>query len=245
VVVTAEPGLVVDLDRPALVAAARDAGVVLEMVPMIGDFVPVGSPLFRVQGAPDGLDHEHVARLVVLGAERTHDDDPTYGFRKLVDIAERAIAQPFADPTTAIMVIDRLHDCLRRLATREFPTGRHSDGDGTVRLVERVQTWDGYVRLAFDELRLAGAVTPQVPRRMRAALLDLKAVTPRRRHPPLDRQLRLLDAGVHRSYEDDDDVVAALFADQQGIGSGTDLGSGRPTRTESAASAARLGASRP
>jgi hypothetical protein len=28
-----------------------------------------------------------------------------------------------------------------------------------VRLVERTLSWDGYVRLAFDEIRLAGAAT--------------------------------------------------------------------------------------
>ena len=35
-----------------------------------------------------------------------------------------------------------------------------------VRLVERTLSWDGYVRLAFDEIRLAGASSPQVTRRL-------------------------------------------------------------------------------
>lgn len=94
-------------------------------------------------------------------------------------------------------------------------------------------SWEGYVRLAFDELRLTGARSPQVPRRIRAALLDLKAVTPARRHLALDRQLRLLDAGVHRAYEDDDDLVAALVPDHQGIGSGADLPGPRPATVAS------------
>ena len=224
VVYSREAGLVIDLDRPALVAAARKAGVVLELVPMMGDFVPAHSPLFHVQGDPGRLDHDDVAGLVVLAAERTHDDDPTYGFRKLVDIAERGLAQPFSDPTTAIMVIDRLHDCLRQLALRVFPSGRHCDAAGDVRLTERTLGWAGYVRLAFDELRLAGAASPQVPRRIRAAILDIKTVAPPERHPPLDRQLELLDAGVHRAYADEADREAAAVPDQQGIGSGGDLG---------------------
>jgi uncharacterized membrane protein len=93
------------------------------------------------------------------------------------------------------MVIDRLHGCLRQLAPRAFPSG-HRDADGRLRLVERTMTWEGYVRLAFDELRIAGAVTPQVPRRIRAALADLKSVAPPHRKPPLGRQLRLLTSGV-------------------------------------------------
>ncbi len=223
VVVCPEPGIVVDLDRPALVDAAREAGCLLELVPMMGDFVPAGAPLFRIHGEPVRLDDGELAGLVVLGAERTHSDDPAYGFRKLVDIAERGIAQPFTDPTTAVMVIDRLHDSLRQLATRTFPTGRHRDADGALRLVERVMSWDGYVRLVFDELRLAGAGSPQIPRRLLAALRDLKSVAPPDRQPALDRQIDLLTAAVQERFDDGPDRYAALTPDQQGIGSGPDL----------------------
>lgn len=224
----------IDLDHPGLVAAARDADCMLEMVPMMGDFVPAGAPLFRVHGDPGRLAPERVAGLVVLAAERTHGDDPAYGFRKLVDIAERGLAQPFTDPTTTVMVIDRLQDCLRQLATRTFPSDRHRDADGDVRLTERTMSWEGYVRLAFDEIRLAGVASPQVSRRMRAALEDLKTIAPPERHPPLDRQLALLTAAVTRGYEDEDDLRAALTADQQGIGSGFDLDTARhPARSSS------------
>ncbi|WP_410594203.1 DUF2254 domain-containing protein [Amycolatopsis sp. lyj-23] len=205
VVVCPEPGIVVELDQAALVAAARTAGCVLELIPVMGDFVPAGAPLFRIHGQAARLDHARLAGLVVLAAERTHGDDPAYGFRKLVDIAERGIAQPFTDPTTAIMVIDRLHDSLRQLATRSFPTGRHEDEHGDVRLIERTLGWDGYVRLAFDELRLAGAASPQVPRRIFAALDDLKTVAPPERQPALDRQLDLLTAGVEHHFDDGPD----------------------------------------
>ncbi|GAA0937674.1 DUF2254 domain-containing protein [Kribbella koreensis] len=222
-VVSPEPGIVVQLDYPALVAAAQEADSVLELVPMMGDFVPAGAPLFRIHGHPVRLDREYLADLVVLAAERTHSDDPAYGFRKLVDIAERGIATPFNDPTTAVMVIDRLHDSLRQLATRTFPTGRHRDAAGDVRLIERVFSWEGYVRLVFDELRLAGAASPQIPRRLFAALTDLKTVAPLDRQPPLDRQIDLLTAAVKHQFDDGPDQDAALTPDQQGIGSGPDL----------------------
>ena len=95
---------------------------------------------------------------MLLGPERTHDDDPSYGIRKLVDIAERSIASsPFEDPSTTVMALHRLYDCLRILADRDIPPGRRCDADGQVRLTMRVLDWDGYVRLAFDEIRLAGA----------------------------------------------------------------------------------------
>ncbi|MEU0465255.1 DUF2254 domain-containing protein [Amycolatopsis sp. NPDC006131] len=193
VVASPEPGLVVDLDHPALVAAASEAGCALEMVPLMGDFVPADAPLFRVNGDPDRLDHTRVAGLVVLAAERTHGDDPAYGFRKLVDIAERGLAQPFTDPTTAVMVIDRLHDCLRHLATRDFPAGRNRDGGGEVRLIERTLDWDGYVRLAFDGASVrattsrrtpsAGTEIPPPGGAHRPTRHDRRAVRPLHDHP--------------------------------------------------------------
>src|SRR5919107_4470446 len=224
IVVKGEPGVVVMVDYEGLVAAARSAGCVLEMVPMMGDFVPVGAPLFRVlEGEPEGLDREEVVRCVTMGRERTHEGDPAFGFRKLVDIAERSIAQPFDDPTTAVQAIHRLHDCLRQLAPRPFPSGEHYDEEGQLRLVTRTLGWDGYVRLAFDELRQIGASSPQVSRRLHAALEDLKTVAPPERQPVLDRQLELLDGLVRQQFEDQRDVEASLAADQQGIGSGEDV----------------------
>jgi hypothetical protein len=92
-----------------------------------------------------------------------------------------------------------------------------------VRLVERTVSWDGYVRLAFDEIRLAGVEVPQVTRKLCAALADLKSVAPPDRQDPLDRQLRLLEAGVRRAHDDEEDVIAALTADTEGIGSGADV----------------------
>ena len=130
VVVAQKPGVVIRLDHEGLVTAARSAGCVLEMVPMMGDFVPTGAPLFRIHGEAERLDSEKIVRLVALGRERTHNFDPAFGFRKLVDIAERSVVQPFNDPTTAVQAIDRLHDCLRQLAPRPFPSGRHCDEGG-------------------------------------------------------------------------------------------------------------------
>jgi uncharacterized membrane protein len=233
VVPAREPGSVVRVDRAGLVAAARRADCVLELVPVVGDFVSGGAPLFRVHPGPrragdvagpaPRLRAEEIARLVLVGPERVHTEDASYGLRKLVDVAERSIAQPFNDPTTTLQALHRLHDLLRQLAARPLPPGEHLDEDGVVRLVERTLSWDGYVRLAFDEIRLAGAASPQVTRRLCAALQDLKSVAPPDRQAPLDRQLRLLTAAVHRAYEDEEDIAAALTPDAEGIGSGADV----------------------
>lgn len=224
VIVAPEPGVVVSIDVPGLVRAAETAGCSLRLIPAMGDFVCAGAPMLSIDSG-DGarLDRRQVAGLVSLDNERSYPDDPAYAFRQLVDIAERGVSEPFSDPTTTVQAIDRLHDALRQLAPRPIPTGEHHDGHGTLRLTTPALDWTGYVRLAFDELRIAGAGSPQVARRLRAALEDLLTVAPAPRRPELDRQLELLTLGVRRSFDSDRDVASALTADQQGIGSGHDL----------------------
>jgi uncharacterized membrane protein len=214
-------GVVVQIDRDALVEAARAADTSIELVPMMGDFVPTGAPLART-GRGVALE-DAVRRHVRLARERTHEHDPAFGIRKLVDIAERASSDPFDDPTTTVQAIDRLHECLRLLAGRRLPSGRYTDAAGAPRLLVRELQWPGYVRLAFDEVRLVAAQNPQTARRLRAALDDLLATAPEERRPPLERQLRLLEAAVTRNFDDDADADAAATPDAQGIGSGPDL----------------------
>jgi uncharacterized membrane protein len=135
----------------------------------------------------------------------------------LVDIAQRSLSDSNADPTTAVQAIDRLHDCLRQLASRPFPSGRHHDDRGELRLIVPTLAWDGYVRLAFDEIRQAGAESPQVRRRLKAALDDLLLLAPVDRRRSLEHQLQLL---VHprRSRES-----TSLVSDRAGIGAGEDV----------------------
>ncbi|MET0711116.1 MAG: DUF2254 domain-containing protein [Jiangellaceae bacterium] len=224
VILAHKPGVVVQIDVPGLVAAATDAGCTLRLVPAMGDFVCANAPLLLIDGNDHvRVDAPHIASLVVLGDERSYRDDPAYGFRQLVDIAERGVSDPFSDPTTTVQAVDRLHDALRQLATRTIPAGEHHDKLGTLRLVTPALDWTGYVRLAFDEIRIAGAGSPQVARRLRAALEDLQTVAPAPRQPELNRQLDLLTLDVQRSFDNDSDITNALTADQQGLGSGPDL----------------------
>jgi len=208
---------------------------------MMGDFVMRGSPLVRIHGDAGGLDARSIRSRVALDNERTHKGDPAYGFRKLVDVAQRALGTSSNDATSAVQVVNRLHDCLRQIADRPLASGVHRDQAGAVRLTVRTLTWDGYVRLAFDEIRLAGVAYPQVTRRMCAAIEDLKTLAPDHRQAPLDRQLRLLTAGVRRALDDEDDIRAALVPDAQGLGSGADVADGSPADAPPAVAARRIG----
>jgi uncharacterized membrane protein len=223
-------GVVCDVETDRLVELASAAGCTLVMEPPLGQFVPAGSVLFRVEGDRGRLDDEEVHDAVVLGLERTLERDVAYGFRMLVDIAVRSVSESaFLDPTTAVQAIDRLHDALRQIAGRPFPDGRHRDHQGVVRLRMPVMDWDAYVTLSFQELRLAGAVSPQVSRRMTAALEDLLAVAPPERQHVLRRELELLRSAVRDADLPGSDLEFDLRPDQQGIGvaAGTDTSTTR------------------
>jgi uncharacterized membrane protein len=212
------PGVLDSLDIAGLVERAQATGSMVEVVPAIGDFVPEGAPLFRAFGSPLRLDRDGVRGLVHLGRERTMEQDVPFGFRQLVDIAERALSPAVVDPTTAVQVIDQLHDLLRRLATRPFPSGGRRDAAGVLRVVLRSPTWESYVALAVDEIRHYGAGSIQVARRLRAMVEDVLAVAPTDRRPPLEQQIRLLDAMVERSFPDEEDRRDARTPDTHGLG---------------------------
>jgi uncharacterized membrane protein len=211
---SASAGVVTKIETDGLVAAAARENCVLELCARMGEFVPGDAPLLRVHGAePARL--ADTAKLVVLHDERTHDLDPAFGLRKLVDIAVRSASD---DPTTTVEALHRIHDSVRQLAWRPFPSGLHTDAAGELRLIVPVRDWEEFVRLAFEEIRLVGAAQPQIARSLRAVLEDLKTVAPEERQAALDEQRELLDAAVRREYDEDAVMRRARVADMQGLG---------------------------
>ena len=217
-------GVVTGIGSEQLVEEAQRAGCELELVPALGEFVPADAPLFRVHGEPVGLDEDRLREALVVKLEPTLDQDVSYGIRLLVDIAERSLADsPFQDPTTTVQAIDRLHDILRQLARRPFPDGRYRDDAGQVRLTVRSMTWEAYVLLATEEIRLAGAASPQVTRRLKAALVDLRSIAPPERVNVIDRQLERLATAVETAMDHERDAELALADDRKGIGAAATL----------------------
>ena len=218
-IVAPRSGVLIAVDRRRLVEIATAADCILHVVPAVGGFVPAGATLVRVEGGPGELDRDGALAALHSGLERTLDEDVAYGFRMLVDMGERSLSESaFLDPTTAVQCIDRLHDGLRQLANRRLPDGSLHDPAGHLRVTVPAMSWNAYVHLAFDELRLAGASSPQVSRRLVAALRDLLEVAPAERRPVLADQLRLLTSAIRHSDRDVADRDMALEPDSQGIG---------------------------
>jgi uncharacterized membrane protein len=217
------PGVIVAVDEEALLRFARDQGVTIEVLHMVGDFVPTGAPLarfWRTPATPAGreLPTQTISRAIQIGGERTMTQDAAFGFRQIVDIAERALSTGTNDPTTAVQALDELHDLLRRLATLDLPSPIQLADDGSPLLRLPRPDWPDYVALALDEIRQYGAGSIQIARRLRYLLLDIKAVAPRHRQEPLDHQIRLLDAAIAARYDSPDDRLSAAEPSPSGMG---------------------------
>lgn len=232
--ITAEaPGILVDVRVARLVEVASDGDFLVEVVPLVGDFVPTGADLLRVYGEPaDGDEDGGLRSGLEIAGERTLARDVAFGFRLLVDVAERSLSPALNDPTTAVQAIDGLHDFLRRIGTSRFPPTVHRDDSGNARVVLRERRWEDYVDLATDELRHYGRGSIQVARRLRAMLLDLAGTVDEERLAPLERQLRLLDAMVERDFPDREDRERARQPDPQGHGGRAPAGQERPIITQ-------------
>jgi uncharacterized membrane protein len=219
VVVAPRSGVLIGIDRDRLVELAVAGDSVLHVCPALGEFVPAGAPLVQIEGPTAAVNKVAVADALRSGLERTLDEDLAYGFRMLVDVAVRSLSEsPFSDPTTAVQSIDRLHDGLRQLAVRDLDDGEVRDERGDVRVTIPTMDWDAYVALAFDEVRLAGAESPQVTRRLVAAVEDLMLIAPSERQGALRAQRELLRDEIRGSSRDERDIEFALRPDRQGIG---------------------------
>ena len=116
------------------------------------------------------------------------------------------------------MALDQIHRLLRYIGARHLGSGMFHDGGGKLRLIVPAATWDDFVCLAVSEIRLFGAQTFQVPRRLRAMLEHLIEVLPAPRAPALRRELALLHSAVERAFPETEDRLLAETGDQQGLG---------------------------
>ncbi len=211
-------GIVLAVDLDGIVALARHANGMIEFVPHVGDFVAVDEPLFRLYGGAGAIDDRQLRGAVALGSERTIEQDPTFAFRILVDIAIKALSPAINDPTTAVLAIDQLHRLLRLVGLRQLRSEEICDEAGELRLVFRTPNWEDFVHLACTEIRHCGAGSVQIMRRMRSMLENLMQTLPQHRHAELRQQLELLDRTIEGHYAFAEDRTLASIPDPQGLG---------------------------
>jgi uncharacterized membrane protein len=220
VVASLRAGAVQAIDAQGLARFAREHGCLIVVRPAVGDFVPEGAALCDAFGGDvlDATAAERLRSMIVLGVERTIEQDPAFAIRVMVDIAIRALSPTVNDPTTAVQVLNHLGDTLRLLGATSVPAALEAADVASPGLVVRARRWEDVVELAFTEIRQYGGSSVQVVRRLRALLEDLRErVLPEHRQAVED-ELARLDATVAERWSNSVDLDLASTADGQGIG---------------------------
>ncbi len=211
--------LAVDLD--CLVREAQRVDGVIAFVPRVGDFVAIGEPLFLLYGGAAAIHETAERRLrgsIAFGPERTIEQDSTFAFRVIVDIAIKALSKAINDPTTAVLAIDQLHRLLRNVGERHLHDEQISDASGRLRVLFQTPNWVDFVQLACREIRLYGAENFQIARRLRAMIDNLVKALPESRRPALRQERDLLDRAIEKLYVLPEDLALARTPDSQGLG---------------------------
>jgi uncharacterized membrane protein len=218
-------GSIQAVDAAGLVRLAREHDCTIVLNHAVGDFVPAGAPLTQVYGSiiDSGRVERRLRGMIVLGVERTIEQDPAFALRVMVDIAIKALSPAVNDPTTAVQVINHLGDTLQTIGATEFLTNS-APLERQWRVVVPARGWEEYLSLGITEIREYGASSVQVVRRLRAVLTELHdAVRPEHR-AAVEDELARLDADVERKFGNASDLDRASQADRQGLGGVNGLG---------------------
>lgn len=211
-------GIILAANLQALGIAAARADVIIELAPQVGDFVAVDEPLFKLYGGTGEINEAELRTAIAFGSERTMEQDPTFAFRIVVDIALKALSAAINDPTTAVLAIDQLHRMLRSVGRRNLRTDEIRDASGKLRVIFRTPNWEDFIHLAFSEIRACGANNMQIVRRLRSMIENLAETLPSHRLGELRQQLSLLDREAKRLFRYPEELALASVADSQGLG---------------------------
>jgi uncharacterized membrane protein len=185
-VVTADrSGYVQRLDGRPMSALFGGPEITIRLDRLVGSFVLHGEALATVfpGSACDAAVEAAIRSAYVLGQDRTPEQDVEYGFRRVADIALKALSPAINDPTTAMTCIDSLGLLLRRLAERPIAPfvvlpGQASASVGNIRVIWDAHFFERCVDVAFAQVRHYGASDAVVMAYLLDSLRRLAALVP-------------------------------------------------------------------
>jgi uncharacterized membrane protein len=203
-------GYVQAIDYKGLIDCARKAGAVIELGFRPGQFLLAQGDHGRIHAvsASDEDLLDRISECVVLGNQRTANQDLEFAVRELVEVALRALSPGINDPFTAIAAIDRLALSLALVMRRGQAQTAWSDEDGTVRVTGEATTFSGIVDAAFNQIRQT-TTQPAVLIQLMTALALLAEQVRREEHrEALLKHAELVLAAGSRCIEDAFDLDA-------------------------------------
>lgn len=168
----AKSGYLQFVDSDALMEIAVRHDLVARIVVSPGAFVTPGDRLMTATPR-DRVSDDTAAALagaLVVGEERTPNQDLAFSIRRIVEIAQRSLSPGINDPTTALYCIDRLSEAFANLAVREVPSAERFDDEGRLRVMAEVPSFEDLACTAFAAVARYGMSDADVVRGLEAAL---------------------------------------------------------------------------
>lgn len=126
-----------------------------------------------------------------------------------MDIAAKALSPGINDPTTAVQVVDQLHQLLHDVANEPLRSDVYRDVNGTPRVYVPQPAWANFVDSALEEVLLYGRKSIHVLRRLRELLIDLADSVRDVDRPKLESFLTRVETCIDAAFDDPADRAAA------------------------------------
>ena len=168
------------IDHDNLLGIAMQHDLLVHLSHRPGDFVTRGSRLVTVWPgyAVDDLLSEKINDALILGSERTLEQDAEFALSQMVEVGVRALSPGINDPVTAMTCIDWLGDILCQMANRQMPASHFFDEHNRLRIIYKAFTFRGMVDAAFNMIRQNAQAVPAVSIHLLETMATIAAQTP-------------------------------------------------------------------
>lgn len=182
VVSSPRSGFLQRTDVETLVREAEKHAVVAHVMVRAGDQITRGTPVAlvwttsgdRVTGDEEAISGS-ISGGLLIGHERTLDQDVAFGFRQLQDIAVKAMSPSINDPMTAANAVGHMADLLVRLTRCRLGSTMHLDAAGVGRALVPDRDFSYYLDLCCGQLRRFGSHEPTILMALLEMLRDVAA----------------------------------------------------------------------
>jgi len=150
-----QSGYLQAVDEEALMTIAVRKNLLVHLGYRPGEFITAGSRLVTVWpgyevNAPLS---RRLNAILIVGAERTLEQDAEFAISQLAEIAVRALSPGINDPITANTCIDWLGVTLSQLAKRKMPASHLFDKGNRLRIIRKTFNFEGMLDAAYNMIR--------------------------------------------------------------------------------------------
>lgn len=167
------------LERVTESVLTSDLGLFFENAyqkPIVGEFIMKDTTVLFVLVFSEEITQDHInsvtkefeaiiKKTFKVKLFRSPTQDVSFGVRKLVDIAIKAISPAVNDPTTCLNCIDHIGEIAKELAIREFPS-TDSRTLGAKKIQVNEFNFEEFIDFCFDQIFQWGKGDPTVVKRI-------------------------------------------------------------------------------